>query len=149
MSQDWPIEMPNPQAFEIIANELLDNFVSRNNTQEGDWAIAKLHRELEGQSPMAVELDIHYGYARPEGPVALALAEHYCGYLAIVFLNNAYSLYLITKARLLVQFGSFGDADTPQVAGNGDPFHCKLSLTACDGKVYTAERVGRVSEVGG
>ncbi|WNL45784.1 hypothetical protein RKE25_20610 [Dyella sp. BiH032] len=148
MTQDWSIDMPHPEAFECMANDLLDNFVRRNTTQEGGWAIAKLRRELEGQSPMAVELDIIHSYARPEGPVALALAEHYSGYLAIVLLNNAYSLYLITRARLLVQFGSAGDADAPPVAADGDSFHCKLSLTACDGKVYSAERVGRICDVG-
>ena len=148
MPQDWHIDLPHPEAFECIANDLLDNLVRRNTTQEGDWAIAKLRRELEGQSPMAVELDIVHSYARPEGPVALALAEHYTGYLAIVLLNNAYSLYLITRARLLVRFGGIGDVDTPPVASDGDSFHCQLSLTVCDGKVYIAERVGRICDVG-
>ena len=29
MTQDWQIEMPHPEAFECIANDLLDNFVRR------------------------------------------------------------------------------------------------------------------------
>ena len=146
MSQDWQIEMPHPEAFEFIANDLLDNFVSRNNTHDGDWAIAKLQRELEGQSPTAVELDILHSYARPEGPVALALAEHYADYRVVVFLKNAYSLYLLTLARLLVQFGSVVEADAAGSADEGIPYHCKLTFTVRDGQLYTAERAGRVSD---
>ena len=147
MSQDWQIEMPDPEAFEIVVNHLLDKFISPDDYYDGDRAIAKLHRELEGQSPMAVELGIHNcGYAIPESPVALALAEYYSAYLVTMFLCNAYSLFLITRVRLLVRFGSDAESDAPLSDGDGVPYYCKLTFAVCDGKVCIAERAGRVGD---
>lgn len=145
MSLEWQLEMIHPEAFESIVNHLLDDFTGTEKKHDGDCAIAKLYRELEGQSPMAVELDILYAYARPEGPVALALADYYASYRVAIFLNNAYSLDLITRARLLLQFDSAGEAEAPISADGGIPYHCKLTITICDGRVFTAERVGRMS----
>jgi len=135
--------MPSSRVLKSVANGLVGTFVSRNNDVSGYWGIGQIQRELEGLPGTVVELDLLRGKATPEGPIARALIAHYSTYLFASLVREGFTPSEVTAAKVLVEFGNFGEAKGPDLFGTiGQPFNCKAVLASQSGKIYSAVRGG-------
>jgi hypothetical protein len=136
--------MAGSRALRGIANGLVDTFVSRNNDVSGYWGIGQIQHELEGLAIAVAELDLLNGDAVPDGPVGRALIAHYSGYLAEKLGKSRLGPLDVTEAKVIVEFGAFGEAASYDHLGiPGAPFNCKVLLAGRNGRVYSAMRAGR------
>lgn len=135
--------MPSTRALKGIANGLVETFVSRNNDVSGYWGIGQIQREMEGRPHSVVELDLLHGQAMPDGPVARELVARYSEYLFECLARDGFALSKVTAAKVLVEFGTFGEAKAPDLFSTiGQPFNCKAILASTSGKTFSAVRGG-------
>jgi hypothetical protein len=134
--------MPSSRALKGIASGLVETFVSRNNDVAGYWGIGQIQRELEGYPHAVVELDFLHGSAMPDGPMARGIAVHYGSYLSASLVRSGFTPSAITAAKVLIEFGTFGEAQAPGFVAMGNPFNCKVVLASANGKVFSAVRAG-------
>ena len=135
--------MPGSRALSGIANGLVETFVSRNNDVFGYWGIGQLRNETEDRGSHAVELDLFSEQPGPKRPVASHLITRYLGYLSAALARAGFPPSLVVRARILVEFGSFGDACAPDLFNTlGEPFNCKAVLVERNGKAFSAVRGG-------
>lgn len=135
--------MPGSRALKGIASGLVETFVSRNNDVFGYWGIGQLRNETEDRESRTVELDLLSGETDPKRPVASNLIVKYSGYLSASLVRAGFPLSRVIRARILVEFGSFGDARDPDLFSTlGEPFNCKAVLVGTSGKAFSAVRGG-------
>ncbi len=135
--------MPSSRALKGLASGLIETFVSRNNDVSGYWGIGLIQRELEGRPDTVVELDLLHGRATPDGPIARELVAHYSAYLSESLARAGFAQSAVTAAKVLVEFGTFGEASAPDLGAIGSPFNCKAVLASRSGKVFLAVRAGQ------
>jgi hypothetical protein len=134
--------MPSASALRGIASGLVETFVSRNNDVSGYWGIGQIQREIGGSPDAFVDLDLLHGKATPDGPIARELVAHYSVYLSASLAREGFSLSGITAAKVLIEFGAFGEVSSPDFSAIGNPFTCKVILANGSGKVLSAVRAG-------
>ena len=135
--------MPSSRVLKSVANGLVGTFVSRNNDVSGYWGIGQIQREIEGRPETVVELDLLHAKATPEGPIARTLIAHYSMYLFASLAREGFTLSEVTAAKILVEFGNFGEAKAPDLFSTiGQPFNCKAVLASQSGKTFSAVRGG-------
>ena len=135
--------MPSSRVLKSIASGLVGTFVSRNNDVSGYWGIGQIQREIEGLLDKVVELDLLHGKAAPEGPIARELIAHYSAYLFASLAREGFAASEVTAAKVLVEFGTFGEAQAPDLFSTiGQPFNCKVVLASQSGKTFSVVRGG-------
>ena len=134
--------MRRRRALKGVAYGLVETFVSRNNDVSGYWGLGQLYREALGRQISSVSIDLLGHSSLGIGPVAQAVQLHYVSRLEHMASNAGVSL---SRAQVVVEFGTFGSNPPPRQHSYGDPFLCIVSLVGSNGRIYTAARTGRCS----
>lgn len=93
--------------------------------------------------PALIELDLLHGRAYPDGPIAREVAGRYAVTLSERLVQAGFAPSDIASAKIVVQFGTFGDARAPDLFSTiGEPFNCKAILASSGGKLFSAVKGG-------
>lgn len=124
-----------------IAGGLADAFFHRNNDVGGQWALGLLYREAPADQ--RVELNLLDHTTIPPTNIARLVARNYSEFLRRAVIKKGVPLEELAEAKVELSF----DVDL-KIPGEGwmvvgEVFLCTVTLTLKDGRIASAQRMGR------
>lgn len=128
----------------VVAGNVLDYFISRNNDISGYWAMGVLHRFALNHRVSTIQLDLLNRVIEPTHPHLASCLDYPALLLNRILINNGLSIDVVSRAIIVIEFQVTYDAKRHGIStGYGDPFTCRLIIDDDLGQRRTAFIGGR------
>lgn len=128
----------------VVAGNVLDFFISRNNDIGGYWALGVLYRFAANHQIRTINLDLLRLTITPEHPELARCLDYPAMLFERVIINNGLTMSVVNQALIRIEFNVAYDAKLHKASyGYGDPFRCQLMVKDDQGNSRSVTIGGR------